>query len=283
MVYIPPSVSYSLNDSVLQQGAAAPGTAPAQGSSTADMIAGGTAAAGGATKTLVSLLMGNRAKKKRRRIEKIMEAERRKDFENAIRESELQEGDEIRRHERMMPEVSAHFAGRGMESSSAKTEGLEDEKYMNRRRIDALRIQRARLRQGFAAGEKIRDIQRQIQKIEEQEAAIAATIDTVISVASILSDRNVKEDIRDVDSQEVLDGLVGLRISRWTYKEGKGPGGDHMGPMAQDFARAFGLGNDPTRIETVDAVGVLLKVAQALAVKVQRQDRMIRELQRERV
>ena len=30
----------------------------------------------------------------------------------------------------------------------------------------------------------------------------------------------------------------------------------HMGPMAQDFFMAFGLGEDPTRISSVDIDGV---------------------------
>ena len=62
---------------------------------------------------------------------------------------------------------------------------------------------------------------------------------------------------------EVLDRLVSLPISLWTY------GYDHvtvrhLGPMSQDFARAFGLGDDDRRINLVDANGVVMAACQAL-------------------
>jgi hypothetical protein len=53
-------------------------------------------------------------------------------------------------------------------------------------------------------------------------------------------------------ADEILERLVQLPISVWTY------GYDHdtvrhLGPMAQDFAAAFGLGDNDRRINLVDA------------------------------
>jgi hypothetical protein len=64
-------------------------------------------------------------------------------------------------------------------------------------------------------------------------------------------------------ADEILRRLVGLPVSVWTY------GFDdasvrHIGPMAQDFAAAFGLGDDDTRINAVDANGVAMAAIQAL-------------------
>ncbi|MFD4368761.1 tail fiber domain-containing protein [Rhodococcus sp. NPDC058521] len=64
-------------------------------------------------------------------------------------------------------------------------------------------------------------------------------------------------------ANEVLERLAGLPISTWTY------GFDHdsvrhLGPTAQDFARTFGLGDDPRHIAAVDANGVCMASIQAL-------------------
>jgi hypothetical protein len=41
----------------------------------------------------------------------------------------------------------------------------------------------------------------------------------------------------------------------------------HAGPTAQDFHDAFGLGEDPLRISTVDADGIALAAARALVLR----------------
>lgn len=55
-----------------------------------------------------------------------------------------------------------------------------------------------------------------------------------------------------------------------------------MGPMAQDFYAAFGLGADDRHIVTVDESGVALAAIQALNAKVEEQQREIADL-RERL
>jgi len=77
------------------------------------------------------------------------------------------------------------------------------------------------------------------------------------------SDRSAKTDIRDLDQQAVLDKVLTLDIDRWQYKDT--PNVDHIGPMAQDFHAAFGLGNTDTGISTLDTSGVALVSIQALA------------------
>jgi predicted RNase H-like nuclease (RuvC/YqgF family) len=55
----------------------------------------------------------------------------------------------------------------------------------------------------------------------------------------------------------------------------------HLGPTAQDFHAAFGLGGaDNTHIATVDADGVALAAAQALDARTQRQQQTITAQQR---
>jgi hypothetical protein len=58
-----------------------------------------------------------------------------------------------------------------------------------------------------------------------------------------------------------------LPIMQWSFKEF--PGARHLGPMAQDFHAAFGVGLDDKHIATVDADGVALAAIQGLNEKVE--------------
>jgi hypothetical protein len=78
-----------------------------------------------------------------------------------------------------------------------------------------------------------------------------------------LSDFNSKSAFVDVDSAEVLRRLMTIPIMTWSYR-GQDPTIRHMGPTAQDFRQAFGLGEDGHYISTVDSEGVALAAIQAL-------------------
>ncbi|MCL4789493.1 MAG: tail fiber domain-containing protein [Verrucomicrobia bacterium] len=81
------------------------------------------------------------------------------------------------------------------------------------------------------------------------------------------SDRNAKENFQPVNPQEVLEKVAALPVSRWNYKDDTRV--RHLGPMAQDFHAAFGLGADDKHIATVDADGVALAAIQGLNEKVE--------------
>ena len=82
------------------------------------------------------------------------------------------------------------------------------------------------------------------------------------------SDRALKDGFTALDSQAVLDGVVNLPITRWHYRH-DGPAVEHIGPTAQDFKAAFGLGSSDTGIGTVDADGVALAAIQGLNAKLE--------------
>ena len=77
------------------------------------------------------------------------------------------------------------------------------------------------------------------------------------------SDVAGKRDFEPIDSREILSGLSRLPLSRWSYKN-EDPSVRHIGPTAQDFYAAFGLGQDNTHIGTLDADGIALVSIQAL-------------------
>jgi hypothetical protein len=92
------------------------------------------------------------------------------------------------------------------------------------------------------------------------------------------SDRNVKENFRGVNAREVLEKVVALPITRWNFKADAAS--EHLGPMAQDFYSAFGVGPDDKHIATVDADGVALASIQALNQKIEEKDTEIQSLKR---
>lgn len=83
-----------------------------------------------------------------------------------------------------------------------------------------------------------------------------------------VSDKNKKGNFRKVNTGEILDKLAGLEITTWNYKT-QDPSIRHMGPMAQDFYAAFGLGENETSISTIDIDGISLAAIQELEKKTQ--------------
>ena len=79
------------------------------------------------------------------------------------------------------------------------------------------------------------------------------SLSTFSSVAS-------KEDIRDIDEDRTLAKIARLPVTAWRYK---GDSETHIGPMAEDFQREFGLGDGKT-IDLRDTIGLTLVALKAL-------------------
>jgi hypothetical protein len=86
------------------------------------------------------------------------------------------------------------------------------------------------------------------------------------------SDRHRKENEQPIDSGSVLEKVLALPLSIWNYRDDEAKA-RHLGPMAQDFRAAFGLGTDDKGIATVDADGVALAAIQGLNQKLEAQAR----------
>jgi hypothetical protein len=95
---------------------------------------------------------------------------------------------------------------------------------------------------------------------------------------STLSDRNAKENFSPVDPRKVLDKVAAMPIETWNYKTQEGSI-RHIGPMAQDFHAAFGVGENDKTITTVDADGVSLAAIQGLYQLVQQQQALLQQQQ----
>jgi trimeric autotransporter adhesin len=75
------------------------------------------------------------------------------------------------------------------------------------------------------------------------------------------SDVNKKEDFTTLNGTDLLQKISSLPITKWRYK---GSEEYHIGPMAQDFHKLFGLGTDDKGISTVDPAGIALAAIQEL-------------------
>jgi hypothetical protein len=96
---------------------------------------------------------------------------------------------------------------------------------------------------------------------------------------SSLSDRNAKDHLTPVNSQTVLAQVAALALTTWSYKTE--PGVRHVGPMAQDFYHAFGVGEDDKHITEVDEGGVALAAIQGLDQKLKEKDGEIQHLKQQ--
>lgn len=81
-----------------------------------------------------------------------------------------------------------------------------------------------------------------------------------------MSDRNAKTDIANIDDGSILDRVASLPITEWSYLTEPGHV-RHVGPMAQDFYAAFGVGADNRHITSIDEDGVALAAIKALNEK----------------
>lgn len=94
------------------------------------------------------------------------------------------------------------------------------------------------------------------------------------------SDRNVKENFSEVDSRAILEKLVRLQVTEWNLIS-QPTNIRHIGPMAQDFKAAFGVGEDDRHISTTDADGVALAAIQGLYQMLNEKDLKLSKLEKE--
>ena len=88
------------------------------------------------------------------------------------------------------------------------------------------------------------------------------------------SSRAFKQAFEAIDAGDILTRVLQLPLSRWRYRNSDE--GVHLGPMAEDFADAFGLGGSVQHISTVDADGVALAAIQGLNAKLEHENATLR-------
>jgi hypothetical protein len=92
------------------------------------------------------------------------------------------------------------------------------------------------------------------------------------------SDRNTKTNILPINRREILDKLMKMPVSLWSYQTEQA-NVRHIGPMAQDFYEVFGLGDSDKQIGVLDSSGVALAAIQGLYQEVEQRDLKIKGLE----
>ena len=82
------------------------------------------------------------------------------------------------------------------------------------------------------------------------------------------SDRNAKENLVPANGEEVLNRLAAMPLYSYNFKNAD-PSIRSLGPMAQDFYAAFGLGQDNKMVASINLEGVALSAIQGLYAEVQ--------------
>lgn len=104
-----------------------------------------------------------------------------------------------------------------------------------------------------------------IRKDNNQNAQDNRKAGVIGGIASLVSDKNKKQDINTMTVPELKEAFKTIDISTWSYQPEHGLGTDtHIGPMAQDIQRVFGVGDGKT-IEPVDQLGIMIAVAKVIA------------------
>ncbi len=111
-----------------------------------------------------------------------------------------------------------------------------------------------------------------------ESGVVSCTLSAAATGWQCSSDRALKENIRSIDAKAVLERVAALPISTWFIK---GYDQLHMGPMAQDFRAAFGLGASDKTINSTDVQGVALAAIQGLHAMLKVKDAEIAALKAE--
>jgi len=109
------------------------------------------------------------------------------------------------------------------------------------------------------------------------DGTVQVTGDLSALTLSQSSDRSLKSNFAPVDGRGLLRRLGQMPIQAWTYKR-EDAGVRHIGPTAQDFYQAFGLGADDRHIATVDESGIALAAIQSMYELQREQEDQTKEL-----
>lgn len=95
--------------------------------------------------------------------------------------------------------------------------------------------------------------------------SVAGMIPEAGWAALFASSKEIKENKQPVP--DALGVLNSMPVEKWDYKPGAGDGGTHIGPYAEDFQAATGLG-DGKSIDALSMIGVTMGAVQDLSKQV---------------
>lgn len=109
---------------------------------------------------------------------------------------------------------------------------------------------------------------------------MGATLYAKGGAVTAASSKDFKEDKQPIDEEAAIEAFKDLPVDAWTYKAGKGDGGRHIGPYAEDVRERFGEAAAPGGkvIDLVSMSGAQAAAIKGLARNAERQEATIEEL-----
>ncbi|HEX6575237.1 MAG TPA: tail fiber domain-containing protein [Gemmatimonadaceae bacterium] len=95
---------------------------------------------------------------------------------------------------------------------------------------------------------------------------LGVKLDPSATSFTVISDRNAKENFRNVSNEDVLRKIRSIPVSLYNYRDDPYKR-SHIGPMAQDFFKAFPFNSDDKGINMSDLDGVNLAGVRALEAR----------------
>lgn len=93
------------------------------------------------------------------------------------------------------------------------------------------------------------------------------------SIVGAFSSEEMKTEKRPV--RDLTKAIKSMRVEKWRYKDGVADEAEHIGPYAEEFQKATGVGDGRT-IKFQDAIGVTIGAVKEIADKVDRIERRIK-------
>lgn len=117
-------------------------------------------------------------------------------------------------------------------------------------------------------GNQLNAWQAENQASSANSAGLMSGLGSMAGMAMMaFSSKELKENKESVDG--ALDAVNSMPVEAWDYKQGVSDEGRHIGPYAEDFQAATGMGDGKT-INLVDGMGLTMKAVQELDQKVEK-------------
>lgn len=112
----------------------------------------------------------------------------------------------------------------------------------------------------------------QVAQAEGRDSGLIGNLATIGMAGAKLwaSDKNIKKNITPMSDAMALKAIEKTPVSRWTYEDGKGDGGTHIGPMAQHVRATMGEKAAPggKALDPISMNGISMAAIAALSRKV---------------
>lgn len=90
----------------------------------------------------------------------------------------------------------------------------------------------------------------------------------------LTSSRELKQNFSPIDGREILARLSTMPVLEWSFRSDPAKQ-RHIGPVAEDFQAAFGLGQEGSSLSLTDVSGVTLAAVKALDEEIRKRDERI--------